>query len=111
MPNSPISTAAQRVDPGWSNAVRIWAASPPVTPAPSLTSSASTQPARNPATPTNNSSSGTKKRNSRNAIALPTTVPATSRSRRYVRRPVSISGRSSYFASSSENRTCSVFIR
>ena len=47
-------------------------------PALSLTSSASIQRARKPARPTRNRSSGTKNRNSRNAIALPTTVPAIS---------------------------------
>ncbi len=111
MPNSPSSNAAQRVDPGCSNAVRIWAASPPVNPASSLTSSGSTQPARNPARPMKTKSIGTKNRNSRKAIALPTTVPATSRSRWYVRRPTSISGRFSYFARSAEKRVCSAFTR
>ncbi len=82
MPTSPSSTAAHRVLPGWSNAERICSARAPLTPASSATSSASTQLARNPATPTTNTSSGTKNKNKRNASALPTTVPAISRSRR-----------------------------
>ena len=59
-----------------------------------LTSAVEIVADRNPATPTANSSIGTKNRKSRNAKALPTTDPADSRSRSY-RRSAMSTGRSS----------------
>src|SRR5215211_3114866 len=76
IPNRPANVAIQRVLFGWVSAVLICAASVPVTPVASLTSSGSVHAARNPNSPTTNSSSGTKNRNKQKARALPTIVPA-----------------------------------
>ena len=76
MPKKPASVATQRVDPGWLNAALICVASVPLTPAALLTDDAWRCAARNPAAPTRNSKRGTKKRNSLNAMALPSTLPA-----------------------------------
>ena len=80
MPNKPRKTAIQRVEFGWARAVLIWSAIVPVIPA-SSTSFAETNSAKKPSTPTTNRRSGTKNRKRRKAMALPTTLPAASRSR------------------------------
>jgi hypothetical protein len=74
--------ANQRELSGCESAVSICEARLPVTPACSLTSSASTQDEMMPRSPTTKSRRGTKNRKSRRATAAPTTVPADSRSRR-----------------------------
>ena len=74
--------------------------------APSLTESASTHVATNPARPTTNRSSGTKNRNIRNATALPRTAPADSRSRWWISRPRSTRGRSRYLSNRWVRRFC-----
>ena len=80
MPKRPASVAIQRVLFGWLRAVLICDARLPVMPASSISSSP-TIDERNPKTPTAKSNRGTKNRNRRKAMALPTTVPALSRSR------------------------------
>ncbi len=80
MPNRPASTASQRVLLGCVRAVCICAATVPVMPASSI-SSRPIRELRNPAMPTTVRRRGTKNRNSRKAMALPTKVPAASRSR------------------------------
>src|SRR5580704_10470118 len=81
-PNRPNATAIHRVNPGWLKAALISAPRLPYTPVVRLTERALTNPEANPAMPTARSSNGTKNRNRRNAIALPKTDPADSRSRR-----------------------------
>ena len=81
IPVRPANVAIQRVLVGCVSAVLICSASVPVTPAASLTSSGPVHEARKPNRPTTANSSGTKNRNSRKARALPTIVPADSRSR------------------------------
>ncbi len=80
MPTSPTNTAIHRVLLGCVSAELICLARPPVMPT-SSGSTSETNSATNPSTPTTKSSNGTKNRNSRNARALPTIVPADSRSR------------------------------
>ncbi len=80
IPKRPRMTAIQRVEFGCCKAVLICSAIVPVMPA-SSTLLAVTNSAKKPSTPTTNSRSGTKNRNSRNAMALPTTLPAASLSR------------------------------
>jgi hypothetical protein len=81
-PNKPNSTAIHRVDPGWWKASLISAPRLPYIPEFLLTVLTLTKPAASPAIPTTSSRSGAKNRNMRNAIALPMTDPADSRSRR-----------------------------
>ena len=81
IPISPTPTANQRDDDGCVSASLIWRASSPVMPTLSM-SSEPTYDRTKPAMPTTNTSSGTKNRNRRSATALPTTLPADSRSRR-----------------------------
>ncbi len=75
MPTRPASVATHRVLVGCDIAVLICTATVPPSPAASLMSAASNHRATKPSTPTTNSVSGTKKRNNRNASALPTMVP------------------------------------
>ncbi len=80
MPVNPRKVATHRAVDCWFSALSIWVARLPEIPADSMSAS-STNVAKNPSRPTKNSMRGTKKRKSRNAIALPTSVPAASRSR------------------------------
>ena len=80
MPKRPSRVATHRVELGCDSAVSIWLANAPVMLALSR-SSRSIAWAKKPSKPVKKRSIGTKKRKSRNAIALPTSVPADSRSR------------------------------
>ena len=78
---NPAASVSNATPDDWTSAARTCSARAPVMLASSVTVSGSTEPDRTPIRPTPKTTAGTKKRNRRNAIALPRTDPAETRSR------------------------------
>ena len=90
IPNRPAAMASHGVVAPCENAPSIWLANEPVKPTSDDIESRPACRPSTPATPTANSTSGTKKVNSRSDRALPSSVPAACLSRSWIRTAMSI---------------------